>query len=152
MTAAQSVESLPAKASTNFPWAEFRCHDKLETEYPLDWRISRGVPLAHELERIRTRIGPFTPTSVYRTWDHHVALYRAMKPPQTAPAGSQHLAGRAADVPCPHDMDWLPFVAAVKAAANEKGSLIRYMRFYRRQRFAHVDIRPTDKLLVEYEI
>jgi hypothetical protein len=155
MTAAQSVESLPVRASKNFPWEEFECHDATPTIYPLDWRISRGVPLAAELERVRRHIGAFRPTSVYRTWDYHCAIYAAMRPPQPPPAQSQHLSGRAADITCPAKMEWLAFVAAIKAAANENGSQIRFLKFYRpspsRGGFAHLDIRLTSRLLVEYE-
>jgi hypothetical protein len=152
MTAAQSVMPLPERASLHFPWSEFRCHDQLETEYPLDWRIGRGVPLARELERIRTRIGPFVPTSVFRTFEYHTSVYRAMRPPQTAPAGSQHLTGKAADIPCPAKMPWKTFSAAIQDSAREEGSLIRYCRLYMKQRFAHIDIRDRPTLLVEVDI
>lgn len=151
MTAAESVLPLPDRASEHFAWSEFRCHDQLEHEYPLDWRISRGVPLALELERIRKRIGPFTPTSVFRSWDHHVAIYARMVPKQTPPPNSGHLAGRAADVPCRADLDWNEFSAAIIGAAHETGSQITYVRLYRHDRFAHVELRPTlQKLKVEY--
>lgn len=135
--------------SEHFPWHEFACQDRLRTPYPLDWRQDRAVILAGELERIRARIGPFRPMSVYRTWDHHVDIYRSLRPPQEPPRHSQHLAGRAADVPAPPDMRWAEFRAAIVAAAEEPGSQIRYLKFYRRQRFAHVDVRPTTTLKIE---
>lgn len=149
MTAAQSVLHLPERASDHFPWSEFRCHDQIGTEYPIDWRISRGVPLAAELERIRTRIGKFVPTSIFRTKDYHRSLYAAMR--QQAPMGSQHLFGRAADIPCPKSMPWKEFSAAILDSAKEPGSRIRYIRLYMKSRFAHVDIRDRDELLIEVD-
>ena len=53
MTATESVESLPLQPSVYFSWDEFACRDAVGTAYPLDWRCSRGVPLANELERLR---------------------------------------------------------------------------------------------------
>lgn len=150
MTADQSVSRRPEKPSLNFEWPEFACHDALGTTYPLDW-WERGVSLAIELERIRVRIGPFTPTSVYRTWPAHKRVYASLRPPQTAPAGSRHLTGEAADVPCPDDMTFSVFVQHIKDAAAEPGSKIRYVKLYRGDAFAHVDIRQRDAgLLVEY--
>jgi hypothetical protein len=150
VTAEQSVSHIPAKPSPHFDWSEFRCHDQFETCYPIDWREDRGVKLAIELERIRARIGAFTPSSVYRTWAYHKAIYAQMRPPQTPPASSQHLYGRAADVPCPESMTFAQFVGYVKMAAAEPGSLIRYIKFYRADAFAHVDIREAKTLKVEF--
>jgi len=149
VTAAESVQPLPPRPSAHFRWEEFSCHDAIETIYPLDWRCSRGVPLANELERLRVLIGPFTPTSVYRTWDHHKAIYAAMRPPKVAPMNSQHLFGTAADVSCPAKMGWNMFVAHVRAVAEAEDSKIRYLKFYRGS-FAHLDIRERKTLLVEY--
>lgn len=151
MTAAQSVIVLPARPSEHFAWPEFACHDVCGTIYPMDWWVSRGVPLAAELERIRTRIGAFTPTSVYRTWDHHVAIYAAMTPKQPPPPQSGHLAGRAADITCPTGMSWPAFHIAVLESAHEPGSALTYIRFYRHDGFVHVEIRPTFRTLkLEY--
>ena len=147
---ADSVQALPARPSAHFPWDEFACHDALETGYPLDWRLSRAVPLANELERLRILIGPFTPTSVYRTWDHHKKTYEGIKPKQSPPVNSQHLFGRAADVPCPESMEWNAFVTHVRTVAGAEDSKIRYVKFYRKQQFAHIDIRETKELKVEY--
>jgi hypothetical protein len=137
----------------HFTWDEFACNDAICTPFPLDWRASRAVPLANELERLRMVIGPFTPTSVFRTWAHHAAIYAAMRPRQTPPAQSEHLAGRAADVPCPATgMTWEAFVNAVRGVAAQEDSRIRYVKFYRRQKFCHLDIRPTTaKLMIEFE-
>lgn len=151
MTAEDSVLVLPTRPSKHFTWEEFACDDAVGTPYPIDWRVSRGVPLAVELERIRTYTGPLTLTSVYRTWSHHQGIYSRMRPPQAAPAGSQHLAGRAADVACPTSCSWDEFVAVVRLVAALKDSQIRYVKCYRRQRFVHVDIRVRKTVLVEYD-
>jgi hypothetical protein len=151
MTAAQSVMPLPERPGKWFSWDEFACKDAIGTPYPLDWHATRGVRLGRELDRIRARTGPLVLSSVYRTWAHHQAIYAAMHPPQTAPAGSDHLRGDGADVTCPAAMKWPIFVEHVLDAAHEPGCLIRYLRFYRRQRFCHVGIRNTDTLLVEYD-
>lgn len=142
----------PEKPGEHFEWDEFECPDAHGTEYPREWRATRGVQLGRELDRVRDRIGAFSPTSVYRTWEYHCAIYKRMHPPGKPPAGSQHLTGRAADVPCPSGMTFSTFINHIKAAAAESGSLIRYIRFYRRQNFAHIDIRERKTLLVEYGV
>lgn len=149
MTAAESIQVIPERPSDHFTWDEFACSDMLLHIYPLDWRLSRGIPLAVELERVRARIGAFRPTSVYRTWLHHVAIYDAMRPKKTAPAASQHLFGRAADVPCGEALEWHRFVQHVLDAAHEPASTIRYLQFYPSQRFVHLDCRQRKILAVE---
>lgn len=138
---------LPDRPSEHFTWDEFACKDILRTPYPLDWRCGRGVELGAELEAIRAQIGPFTPTSVYRTWQHHESIYAAMKPPQTPPSASQHLYGRAADVACPDGMPWNDFVGHVLKAAQRDNGKIRMVQFHRREHFAHVDCRVTMQAL-----
>ena len=151
MTAEQSVQPLPARAGKYFTWDELACHDAIGTPYPLDLRASNGVRLGRELDRVRDRCGcPVFVSSGFRTWAYHQSIYAAMRPKQTAPAGSYHLNGMAADITCPHDMPWLTFVAHVKAVANMDDSRIRFLRFYRAQKFCHLDIRPADQMLVEY--
>ena len=142
---------LPDRPGKWFSWDEFACRDAIGTIYPLDIRATRGVRLGRELDRIRARTGPLVLSSVWRTWPHHLAIYAAMRPPQPAPAGSDHLRGDGADVTCPQTMKWPVFVEHALEAAHEDGSAIRYLRFYRRQRFVHVGIRNTDTLQVEYE-
>ena len=70
----------------HFAWSEFECHDNVGTPYPNDW-ADRALALALELERIRTRIGPVSPTSVFRTWTWHKVIYSRMSPKQTPPSG-----------------------------------------------------------------
>ena len=135
--------------SPHFSWNEFRCHDRIGTPYPLDWRATRAVELATELEFLRLEIGPFSPTNVYRTWAHHAAIYAAMNPPQKPPKGSQHLEGRAADVLKPAGMTWADFKRAVLRVAKREGGKVRYVKFYADQQLAHLDCRPGEKLIVE---
>jgi len=134
--------------SPHFAWDEFRCHDEVRTPYPLDWRTSRAVPLAYALERVRARLGavlhrdvPLWLTSVYRTpaWNRTIKGRRL----------SQHLEGRAADVVCPFRCPYQTFREAILFCAADPDSQIRYVCFYPNQGFAHLDIRPTDKLVVE---
>lgn len=153
MTATESVQPLPPKAGNHFEWDELACHDAIGTPYPLDLRATNGIRLGRELDRIRDRCGcELFVSSGYRTWAYHTSIYAAMRPKQTAPAGSLHLQGLAADLACPADMPWLTFVAHIKAAAAEPGSTIRYLKFYRppRGNFAHVDCRHSVHLLMEY--
>ncbi len=150
MTAAQSVQRLPARPAVWFTWDDFACNDAIGTPYPLDIRTTRGVRLGKELDRIRERTGPLAVSSVYRTWQHHKDIYARMKPPQTPPPDSDHLRGDGADVTCPVRMTWPVFVEHVLLAINEEGSAVRYVRFYRKQRFVHIGIRTREGLLVEY--
>ena len=142
----------PDRPAPQFTWGEFACKDAQRTPYPDAWRLTRGVPLGLECERIRAKIGPFTPDSVFRTWAHHLAIYADMTPPQIPPARSQHLDGRAADIPKPAKMPWDEFQAHLSAASAEPESLIRYLCFYPEQGFAHIDIRPTQFLVVESKV
>lgn len=154
MTEEQSVQPHIERPGIHFTWSEFECHDKVGTPYPMDLRATNGVRLGRELDRIRERVGgPVHLTSVYRTWAYHAGIYAAMRPKQTAPPGSYHLQGMAADVAWPQTrMDWLSFVALVKSVANEDDSRLRYIKCYRPPHggFIHVDIRPTATLVVEY--
>jgi uncharacterized protein YcbK (DUF882 family) len=135
--------------SPHFSWQEFRCRDRIGSPYPNDWMATRAVELATELELLRLEIGPFSPTSVFRTWTYHAGIYARMKPPQTPPKLSQHLFGRAADVACPDGMEWPDFVRAVIRVAKRDGGRVRFVKFYPGDQFAHLDTRPTASLLIE---
>jgi len=138
----------PPTPSLHFDWFEFACKDYYYTAYPEDLRVSRGVPLANELERVRAWLSaalhrdcPLFLDSVYRTVAHNKAMGGRPK--------SQHLDGRAADVRCPHGCTYALFRQAIDAVAAEPDSRIRYLCFYPNQGFAHLDIRPTKTLVVE---
>ncbi len=131
-----------AHASPHVRWAELACRDHIRTPYPLDWRESRGRPLAMEFERVRAIVGePIRILSAYRTPEHNVAVKGKPK--------SQHKEGRALDLECPHGYDFERFRLAVLLAATAEESLIRYVCIYPGRGFVHIDIRPTDKLKVE---
>lgn len=141
-------ERPPEKPSVHFAWQEFACHDFLRTPYPEDWRVDRGIPLANELERVRAWLSaalhrdvPLFLDSVFRTRAHNKAVGGAPK--------SQHPEGRAADPRCPHGCTYAMFRQAIEAVAALPDSRIRYVKFYRHQGFAHLDIRPTKTLVVE---
>jgi len=142
------TETPPRTPSLHFSWDEFACRDYMHTPYPVDIRIDRGVQLANELERIRALLSsrlhrdcPLWLDSVYRTLAHN--RFVGGKP------RSQHLAGRAADVRCPHGCTYGMFRNAIEVVAAEPDSKIRYLCFYPHQGFAHLDTRPTVRLVVE---
>jgi uncharacterized protein YcbK (DUF882 family) len=135
-------------ASEHFCWSEFACQNWQRTAYPLDWRETRGRPLANELEVIRglicQRLGTDTPlwlTSVFRTAAWNAAVGGV--------ASSQHLEGRAADLQCPFGCPYALFRELIIEAAHRLGSPIRFVKFYPNQGFAHIDTRPTKTLVVE---
>jgi uncharacterized protein YcbK (DUF882 family) len=133
--------------SPHFDWSEFACHDYMSTAYPEDLRETCAVVLANELERLRAWLShslgrdcPVFLTSVFRTMAYNAAIGGKPK--------SQHLHGRAADVPCPHGCTYDRFREGVLSVAHEPDSMLRYVCFYPNQGFAHLDTRPT-KTLVE---
>ena len=142
------TETPPRTPSLHFDWDEFGCHDYMHTPYPVDIRIDRGVRLANELERLRALLSsrlhrdcPLWLDSVYRTLAHNTFVCGRPR--------SQHLAGRAADVRCPYGCTYGMFRNAIDVVAAEPDSLIRYVCCYPNQGFAHLDIRPTSRLVVE---
>lgn len=135
-------------ASPHFAWSEFACHDKTQTPYPLDYRESRGVPLAIELERLRAILGamkqqdvPLWLDSVYRTVAHNKAVGGV--------PNSQHVQGRAADVRCPYGCTFTQLVKAVGTLVQSPEGKVRYVKFYPHQGFVHLDIRPGKSVVVE---
>ncbi len=123
-------------ASAHVRWWELSCHDAIGTPYPLDWRDSRGCPLAMEFERIRAAVGqPIAITSAYRTPEHNRA--------QGGKPRSQHLQGRALDLACPHGLPFAQFEHAVLRAIGVDESLVRYVCLYPAHGFVHIDIRPA---------
>lgn len=129
-------------ASPHLLWSELACKDHIRTPYPLDWRESRGRPLALEFERIRAIVGQsIRITSAYRTPEHNAAVGGKPK--------SQHMQGRALDLECPHGYDFERFRGAVLRVAGDADSKIRWVCVYPGRGFIHIDIRPTEKLKVE---
>jgi len=135
-------------ASPHFAWTEFACRDYFHSPYPVDWRESRGRPLAEALEAIRTRCGqiagvevPLRLNSVYRTleWNRICQGKKA----------SKHLEGIAADILCPFALSYDDFRQAILDVAHEASSRLRYIQFYPHQGFVHVDIRDTRALVIQ---
>lgn len=112
-------------------WKELACKDG--TPYPLDWQISRALPLAVEFERIRATVGKaITIGSAYRTPTHNRAIGGARN--------SQHVEGRALDLYPPADWNLERFYRVIRHLAGDPASQIFGLGKY--PTFVHIDIRP----------
>jgi uncharacterized protein YcbK (DUF882 family) len=136
------------RITAHFTWPEFACRDYFHTPYPDDWRSTRALPLAHELEALRAwlcavkgRDVPLILDSVYRTAAHNKAVGGRPR--------SQHVYGRAVDVRCPFGCTFAEFEDAVRGVAGRVDSKIRYLCVYRHQGFIHLDIRDAEELTIE---
>lgn len=121
--------------SKHLSWKELRCKDG--TEYPEKWRKDRAVKLAFVFETIRSVWNrPIKIDSAYRTesWNRKIGGARF----------SQHTQGRALDLRPPDGVTLNEFYNTIKEFATELGigGLGKY------KTFVHVDIRPSDKLVV----
>lgn len=122
--------------SSHLTWKELAC--KNGVEYPrkfiLDGRIFK---LAAVFEDIRALYGkPITIHSAYRTPEYNKKIGGARN--------SQHVQGRALDLAPPKGISLEKFYNDIKANVEDFGihGLGKYPTF------VHVDIRPTDKLIV----
>lgn len=82
--------------SPHLTWAELCCHDRIQTPYPLDWRLdSRVRDLALAFESLRAASGgkPIRVLSGYRTPAYNRQIGGA--------PSSQHVYGRAVDLQTP---------------------------------------------------
>lgn len=122
--------------SPHLSWAELACKDG--TPYPLGWRSTRGVALGHVFEMIRAEMGnqPLIVLSGYRTPAHNKRIGGA--------TASQHMEGRAIDLKPPQGITPHQFYRRVRGLVE--GSDIRGLGIY--PTFLHVDIRPSDRLVV----
>jgi len=133
--------------SAHLTWAELACHDRMKTPYPLDYRDdgTRLPRLARAFEAIRALWGKrITILSAYRTPAYNKAVGGRPK--------SQHVEGRALDLQPPDGVTVRQFFDAVVALARtEKLLNIRYVKGYGSRGFVHFDVRPTDRLVSEWE-
>jgi zinc D-Ala-D-Ala carboxypeptidase len=122
--------------SEHLSWKELACKDG--TAYPAKWRTNRALALANAFEAIRSACGdkPIRIGSGYRTVAHNGAVGGAK--------GSQHLEGRALDLYPPKGLTITEFYRVIRAEARH--TAIRGIGRY--PSFVHVDIRPSDKVIV----
>jgi len=146
--------------SPHLSWSELHCWNRLRdgkgrsipfegvppgglvAVYPLDWRENRAIELAELFEVIREGPGqdrPIVPLSAYRAPAYNARV------PGAAP-GSQHVQGRALDLPAPEDLALREFFLAIRRLAPL--TQLRGLGLYLRQRFVHVDTRPIERLVV----
>ncbi len=122
--------------SKHLSWNELKCKDG--TEYPIKWRTSRALELAEIFELIRSECGnnPIEILSAYRSesWNRKIGGARF----------SQHVQGRALDLRPPTGFNVNSFYNLIKGLVNI--TTIRGIGKYKT--FVHVDIRPSDKLVV----
>ncbi len=146
------IAVLPVVLTPNFTAAEFACHDS--TPYPLTryeedgtgrlWLETRLLPLCRTLEIIRAAAGgePITITSGYRTAAYQARLYAqsARDGSVASASGSQHPAGRAADLTHasmpPKALHALVLRLWDEGRLPEMGGVGIYPTF------VHVDVRP----------
>ena len=118
--------------SQHLSWRELSCKDG--TAYPVEWRVSRAVPLAIEFERIRAAVGrPIVVGSAYRTPTHNRNVGGARN--------SQHVQGRALDLYPPRGWTVTRLFEVVRAVAADPASRIFGIGEY--PSFVHLDIRPA---------
>lgn len=150
--------------SQHLTWAELACHDRFRSPYPQDWRgePTRAVALAKAFEDIRSECSvgvaeltqgrivecPIVVTEGYRTLGYQEML-RTAHPEYRAAKKSQHVEGRAIDLACPRLLPYEQFVLCVKRAASRIDSPIRYLEVWPARLYVHVDVRPTQRLVVE---
>lgn len=123
--------------SEHLSWKELACKDG--ASYPLQYRIDgTSDKIAGIFELIREFFGnkPITVLSAYRTKSHNRSINGAKN--------SQHLYGRALDLRPPKGTSINTFYSIIRSHAKEWGitGLGRYTTF------VHVDIRPSDRLVI----
>lgn len=115
--------------------------------YPPIWYAFRLMPLAEEFEAVRQlccddlgRDAPLTVDSAYRTPSYNKFVGGV--------ASSQHSEGRALDVQPPKGMSLDRFFELCLLRAKTPGSKIRGLARYFVGHFVHMDVRPTDVLVM----
>lgn len=154
----------PIRLGGHFGWDELESPDGLC--YPEEYRDdpTRLGPLLDAAEAVRAEIAlevgfevPCNGAHFYRSPAYQAKLVAAdaarvkagLAPVYRAAKKSQHVEGRAVDYPCPRECAWDQFVCCVKRACARAGSKVRYIEWRPSQRYAHLDVRPTAKLVEE---
>lgn len=125
--------------SAHLSWKELACRDG--TEYPLKWRENRAIRLAEMFEAIRSACGDkqIQVLSGYRTPEYNRKIGGARF--------SQHIEGRALDLKPPKGYTITEFFKTIRTLAEPLNTIKGIGRY---PTFIHVDIRPSDKLVVWY--
>ena len=122
--------------SKHLTWNELACKDG--TPYPEEWRLNRAIQLAEIFEEIRFTCSgkSIKVLSAYRTpeWNHKIGGARH----------SQHMEGRALDLKSPDNMSLIAFYHIIK----ELASVMSIKGLGKYKTFVHIDIRPSDRLVV----
>jgi len=132
------IEPKSKGPSEHLTWAELACKDKVKTSYPeqfiLDGRVFKLALMFEDIRALWQK--PIIIHSAYRTPAHNKAVGGAKN--------SQHVQGRALDLAPPQGVKLDTFYAAIKRNTDDFGihGIGKYLTF------VHVDIRPTDKLIV----
>lgn len=130
------------KITKNFDSNEFSCHDAVNKAYPQIWLKTRLKPLCELLEVIRAEVKvPITIISGYRTPEYNKKINGAEK--------SYHMLGIAADIAVrgmpAHDVHELILKLYNDGKLPLLGGIGRY------KSFVHVDLRPFDDELVQWD-
>lgn len=127
--------------SLHLGWDELACHDARRTPYPAEWWVPRALPLAAEFEEIRRRCGnrPIRVLSAFRTIEYNRLIGGARF--------SQHPQGRALDLEPTTGVGLVRLWEVAHQVAVER-KVIRGLGLYKN--FVHVDIRPSEKLVIWY--
>jgi len=137
-----------AGPSPHLSWDELSCHDAIGAPYPIDYRTdpTRLPKLVVAFEAVRAlHDAELKVDSAYRT-----VAYNA-SPKVGGAKGSQHVQGRALDLLPPFGVPVRTFYAEIVQLATDNPACgIRYVKGYSRG-WVHIDVRPTAKLVTEWE-
>lgn len=126
--------------SLHITWRELACHDG--TAYPDEFvRDGRLFILTSCFEIIRDSLGgkPLKILSAFRTPTYNSKIGGAKN--------SMHIQGRALDIACPANMKYDIFVESIRLIARTQCPEIKGIGIYPKNKFVHIDIRPTAKLI-----